>query len=69
MRGVYVDSVEELTPVAIGGIRVGDVITHINDEPTDDLMGFYRALNNKKRGRVEFRLSRRGQEISIGIVK
>ena len=69
VRGVYVDSVEELTPVAIGGIRVGDVITHINDEPTDDLMGFYRALNNKKRGRVEFRLSRRGQEISIGIVK
>ena len=66
-RGVYIDGVEDRTPTAVAGLRVGDVITHVNDTPTENLIAFYTALNKRRRGRITFDFVRQDQSLSIGI--
>lgn len=67
VQGVVIESVEPRTPSAIAGLRVGDIITRVNDQPVDSLLGFYAALNSKQRGTIDFNFTRQDQVLSIGI--
>lgn len=44
-EGVVVSSVENRTPGAAAGVRVGDVITGIAGSPVRDMADFYRGIN------------------------
>lgn len=43
--GVVVSSVENRTPGAAAGVRVGDVITAVAGRPVRDMVDFYRGIN------------------------
>ena len=49
MEGVIVSTVENRTPGAAAGVRVGDIITTLNGESIPDLATFYRTLNGSGR--------------------
>lgn len=68
VRGVVVSTVENRTPAAIAGLRVGDIITELNDESVRSMVDFYRALNNG-RYELDLVLLRDGVEIRTGVGK
>jgi Do/DeqQ family serine protease len=43
--GVIVSTVENRTPAAIAGIRVGDIVTEVHGAPIESMIDFYRSLN------------------------
>jgi serine protease Do len=47
--GVLVSTVENRTPGAAAGLRVGDIITRMDDRPVANLVDFYRLLNEGSR--------------------
>lgn len=47
--GVVVSTVENRTPGAQAGLRVGDVVTEVSGSSVTDLLDFYRALNEAGR--------------------
>jgi Do/DeqQ family serine protease len=55
------------TAASIAGLHAGDVITHVNGKRVDNILDFYRALNEKKT--VSFSIVRDGTDISIGLTK
>lgn len=67
VRGVMIESIEPRTPSAIAGLRVGDVITQINEQSIDSVLSFYAALNSKQKGNINFEFIRQDQTLSIGI--
>jgi Do/DeqQ family serine protease len=62
--GVVISTVENRTPAAGSGMRVGDVITTINGQSIGTMVDFYRALNESSRG-VTLSVVRDGEEIEI----
>jgi S1-C subfamily serine protease len=44
-----VSTVENRTPGAAAGLRVGDIITRMNDQEVANLVDFYRFLNEGSR--------------------
>ena len=66
-QGVVVGSLpNQDTPAAIAGFRVGDVITSVNGRSVNNLMDFYRALDESTRN-ASFQIIRDGTEITIGM--
>jgi len=57
------------TPAAIAGLRVGDVITEINGKSVRTMMDFYRAINDRSKKDVTFRINRRNVEVTIGLAR
>lgn len=66
VSGVVVSTVENRTPAAIAGLRVGDVVTAVNDQRISRMVDFYRELNDSGQ-EVTFTIQREGNEIEIGI--
>jgi Do/DeqQ family serine protease len=58
---------EQDTPASIAGFRPGDVITDINGKPVQNMMDYYKALNETGNGQVTFHIVRDGTDVSIGL--
>jgi serine protease Do len=57
------------SPAAVAGFRAYDVITSINGKDIHTAMDFYRALNDKTKKELVFRINRQGTDIMIGLVR
>ncbi len=68
VEGVIAIRVISESPVAIAGIRRGDIITGINDTDTPDALAFYRALNDAG-DEASFEINRQGRSIGISVSK
>ena len=64
--GVVVSTVENRTPAAIAGIRVGDVVTTVSGEPVSSMLEFYRELNGNAYD-LDLSLIRDGVEVRAGV--
>ncbi|TVQ38398.1 MAG: Do family serine endopeptidase [Spirochaetaceae bacterium] len=65
--GVLIAGVQNGTPAAIAGLRVGDVIKRMNGGTVRSVREFYRQLNDQSRREVEFEFTRDGQDLKISI--
>jgi Do/DeqQ family serine protease len=57
------------TSASIAGFRPGDVITSINGATVRNIMDYYKALNDRSKRVVTFRIVREGTDISIGLTR
>ncbi len=64
ITGVVVSTVENRTPGAAAGLRVGDIITEIDGSSIRDLRGFFRAINVGGSS-VELVVNRDGEEEAL----
>jgi Do/DeqQ family serine protease len=68
VTGVVVGNLSsQEAPTAIAGLRPGDVITAVNGQSTQNLMVYYKALNDMSRSQVTFRINRGGTVITLGV--
>jgi Do/DeqQ family serine protease len=63
-KGVIVTSVVARSPAATLGLKVGDVITAMNDVSINGASAFYTLLNDSKSQKVQFTLLRGGQTLT-----
>ena len=62
IEGVFVSEVQNKTKIQIAGIKLGDIITEINEIPVKNVMDFYQILNDIKNKEVKIRYYREGSE-------
>jgi Do/DeqQ family serine protease len=67
-QGVIVNSVVRRSPGAIAGIQTGDIINGVNSMDVSDLSSFYKALNVKLSGEIDFKFIRDGVELKVSII-
>jgi Do/DeqQ family serine protease len=67
MTGVVVSGVENRTPAAVAGIRVGDIITQMNGNDVESLADFYDELAVETGETVEFSLFREGETETVEV--
>jgi regulator of sigma E protease len=60
-----VGTVEPNSPAEKAGLRPGDLITRLNDQPVVDLPGFYEQLKSAGDGTVSLRIQREGAELPV----
>ena len=60
---------DDTTPAAVAGLRIGDIITEINGKPVKNTMDFFKAVNDKTRKDITFRLNRQDTELTIGLTR
>jgi len=60
---------DDQSPAAIGGFRPYDVITQINGRDVRTVMDFYKALNDKSKKDVTFKITRQGTDVTIGLTR
>jgi Do/DeqQ family serine protease len=68
MGDLVVVNVSEGSPAGVAGFRPGDIVKSINGDDVRNLEGFYRTINEKKRGELVFNLYREGTRIVLGLV-
>jgi serine protease Do len=67
-QGVLVTSVDPGSPAAEAGIRKGDLILEVNQEPVADVQAFVKKMNDIKRpAAVSFFIKRKGQTRFFGL--
>jgi S1-C subfamily serine protease len=64
---VYADTPDNQTAAAMAGFRPGDVILQMNGKGVSSVMDFYKALNDKSKKEVAFKINRDGTELSIAL--
>ncbi len=70
VQGVVVGYLpDQDTPASIAGFKVGDVISGINGQSVRNVLDFYKALNDRSKNQLSFRVEREGTEIVIGITR
>ncbi|MFP4430429.1 MAG: Do family serine endopeptidase [Spirochaetaceae bacterium] len=67
VTGIVVSGVENRTPVAVAGIRIGDIITGMNGRNVSSLSDFYRELAVESGETVEFTLLREGEPVTVAV--
>ena len=67
VQGVMVYEVEQRSPIAIAGLREGDIITSVNRIPTSDLDEFLSVVN-RVQGRMLLRVQR-GNQAAFMVIK
>jgi serine protease Do/serine protease DegQ len=67
VQGVMVYEVEQRSPIAIAGLREGDIITSVNRIPTSDLEEFLSVVN-RVQGRMLLRVQR-GNQAAFMVIK
>ena len=60
---------DDQSPAAIAGFRPYDVITQINGKDVHSIMDYYRALNDKSKKDVSFKVTRQGTDVTIGLTR
>lgn len=65
VRGVFVASVEGRSPASAAGLRLGDIVTRVDDEAVDGMLEFYRVFNAAARESIELEILREGTEQTI----
>ena len=60
---------DDQSPAAVAGFRPYDMITQINGRDVKSIMDFYKALNDKARRDVSFKLRRQGTDVTIGLTR
>ena len=60
---------DDQSPAAVAGFRPYDVITQINGRDVHTIMDFYKALNDKTRKDVSFKITRLGTDVTIGLTR
>jgi len=60
---------DDQSPAAIAGFRPYDVITQINGRDVRSIMDFYKALNDKSRKDVSFKIKRQGTDVTVGLTR
>lgn len=68
VRGVIVSSVESRTPASVAGLRVGDIVTALNETAVDSVLEFYRELNSSGE-EVSLTLWRDGETVNATITR
>jgi Do/DeqQ family serine protease len=66
---VAADTPDNQSPAAIAGFRPYDVITQVNGKDVRTVMDFYRALNDKSKKEVSFKINRSGTDVTIGLTR
>ena len=66
-RGVLVARVNPSSATAAAGLRMGDVITHINGAAIRDAADFYRTVGAGESGEYRFRVVRNGMRSTIDV--
>ncbi len=69
LKGILIAKVERGTPADIAGLKELDVIEKINDEKIENIMEFYRSLNDTKNKEILFGIKRGGNNLIIGLVR
>jgi len=68
-NGVIVGQVQASSPADIAGVQMGDVLTAINGQATNDLATFYEVISNDSLDEWEFDLVRNDEEITLTVVR
>lgn len=63
-KGVLISSVVARSPSATLGMKIGDVVTHVNDKPIASLADFFSLLNNSTAKSIQFTVIRDGQTLT-----
>ena len=66
---VAADTPDNQSPAAIAGLRPYDVIQQVNGKYVHTVMDFYRALNDKSKKDVSFKITRAGTDVTIGLTR
>ena len=68
LNGVVIGLVADPeTPAGVAGLRPGDVVLSINGKAVNTVMDFYKALNDKSRRDVSFKVNRKGTEVTVTV--
>jgi serine protease Do len=60
---------DDQSPAAVAGFRPYDVITQVNGRDVHTIMDYYRALNDKSKKEVTFKITRQGTDVTIGLTR
>ena len=66
-RGVLIGRVNDSSATSVAGLRMGDVITHINGTLIRDAADFYRKVGAGESGEYRFRIVRNGTRSTIDV--
>ena len=66
-RGVLIGRVNESSATSVAGLRMGDVITHVNGTVIRDAADFYQAIGAGESGEYRFRIVRNGMRSTIDV--
>ena len=66
-RGVLVARVNDSSAASVSGLRMGDVITHVNGTSVRDAADFYRTIGAGESGEYRFRIVRNGMRSTIDV--
>ena len=68
LNGVVIGLVADPeTPAGVAGLRPGDVVISINGRAVNTVLDFYKALNDKSRREVSFKVNRKGTEVTVTV--
>ncbi|MBA7546962.1 Periplasmic serine endoprotease DegP [subsurface metagenome] len=68
-EGVQIVIVYNDSPAAIAGLKQGDIIKEINDSKISNVLEFFKALNDKEKKEIRFKIVRQDTELSIGLFR
>jgi serine protease Do len=60
---------DDQSPAAIAGFRPYDIITQINGRDVRTVIDYYKALNDKSKREVSFKITRQGTDVTIGLTR
>jgi Do/DeqQ family serine protease len=66
---VAADTPDNQSPAAVAGFRPYDVIVQVNGRDVRTVMDYYRALNDKSKKEVSFKINRSGTEVTISLTR
>jgi serine protease Do len=69
VNGMFLSSVNPGSKPQSAGLKVGDVVVKINDLAVSSALDFYKAINDKTKLEIIFRVWRENNEIIIGVVR
>lgn len=66
--GVIVSDVIPGTPASVAGLKIMDVITHLDGRPIENVSDYFETLYHKKPGQeLAMSVARRGKRVDVGI--
>jgi C-terminal processing protease CtpA/Prc len=66
---IVIGRVADGSPASSAGLRMGDIVKEISGKKLNNVMDFYRAINNARDKEIMFRVYRDGNDFLVGLVK